>query len=97
MSCDDQEEYPKPKSYLRIDFPEKEYYTISDSCCFIFNLPEYSYWELKFKNYPTCSKTIIFPKFKAEVVPLSSLPAACPFSIRITPSCLLYTSDAADE
>ena len=25
------------------------------------------------------------PKFKAEVVPLSSLPAACPFSIRMTP------------
>ena len=68
LSCDNQEEYPKPKSYLRIDFPEKEYYTISDSCCFIFNLPEYSYWELKFKNYPTCSKTIIFPKFKAEVL-----------------------------
>ena len=68
LSCDNQEEYPKPKSYLRIDFPKKEYYTISDSCCFIFKLPDYSSWEQKFKNYPTCSKTIIFPKFKAEVL-----------------------------
>ena len=25
-------------------------------------------WEQKFKNYPKCSKTIIFPRFKAEVL-----------------------------
>ncbi len=67
-SCSQEASFPKPKSYLRIDFPKKEYYQIKDTCSFIFKIPNYSSWEQKFKNYPNCNKTIIFPEFKAEVL-----------------------------
>ena len=67
-SCTEEPNFPKPKSYLRIDFPKKEYYQIKDSCSFTFKIPYYSSWEQKFKNYPSCNKTIIFPEFKAEVL-----------------------------
>ena len=67
-SCNEESIYPKPKSYLRIDFPEKEFYGIIDTCSFKFNIPDYSLWIKKFKNYPECSKTIIFPDFKAEIL-----------------------------
>lgn len=68
FSCTQEITFPKPKSYLRIDFPKKEYYQIKDSCSFVFKIPHYSSWEQKFKNYPKCNKTIIFPEFKAEVL-----------------------------
>ena len=35
---------------------------------FKFKLPNYASWEQKFKDYPKCSKTVIFPEFKAEVL-----------------------------
>ena len=68
VSCYQESSLPKPKSYLRIDFPKKEYYQIKVTCSFIFKIPNYSSWEQKFKNYPNCNKTIIFPEFKAEVL-----------------------------
>ena len=33
-SCSQEPVYPKPKGYLRINFPDKEYYKIQDSCFF---------------------------------------------------------------
>jgi gliding motility-associated lipoprotein GldD len=68
LSCSREKTFPKPKSYLRIDLPEKDFYDIKDSCMFSFKLPDYASWEQKFKDYPECSKTIIFPEFKAEVL-----------------------------
>ena len=68
FSCSQEIVYPKPKSYLRIDFPLKKYYNIVDTCYFNFKIPNYAAWEKKFKNHPNCSKTIIFPDFKAEVL-----------------------------
>ena len=68
LGCKREKTFPKPKSYLRIDFPKKDFYNIKDSCLFTFKLPEYASWEQKFKDYPICSKTIIFPEFKAEVL-----------------------------
>jgi hypothetical protein len=68
LSCSREKTFPKPKSYLRIDLPVKDFYFIKDSCMFSFKLPDYASWEQKFKTYPECSKTIIFPEFKAEVL-----------------------------
>jgi gliding motility-associated lipoprotein GldD len=68
ISCDNDRSYPKPKSYLRIDFPQKNYYSISDSCPFIFNIPEYSTWVKSLRKNGSCNKTIIFPTFKAEIL-----------------------------
>jgi gliding motility-associated lipoprotein GldD len=60
--------YPKPKSYIRIDFPEKKYYLVNDFCPFSFEIPEYSAWSKSFRKKDDCSKTIIFPNFKAEIL-----------------------------
>ena len=68
ISCKDKKTFPKPTSYLRIDFPEKNYYLIQDSCPFIFKTPEYSAWKNRFSTKENCNKTIIFPAFKAEIL-----------------------------
>ena len=68
MSCENNNYHPKPKSYLRIDFPDKSYYEINDSCPFKFKIPDYSAWVKNFKAVKNCNKTIIFPNFKAEIL-----------------------------
>ena len=50
-SCRNEPSYPKPKSYLRIDLPEKEYYKIENyTCPFSFEIPNYATWKQRFKN-----------------------------------------------
>jgi len=67
-SCSEEAYYPLPKSYYRVDFEAKKYKTFDDSCAFTFKLPNYSFAIDKFKNAPDCYKTIIFPKYKAELI-----------------------------
>ena len=67
-SCYQEASFPKPKSYLRIDFPKKSIIKLKILVSLFFKIPNYSSWEKKFKNYPNCNKTIIFPEFKAEVL-----------------------------
>lgn len=67
-SCSEEDYYPLPRSYYRVDFDEKKYKTFEDSCAFTFKLPNYSFAVNKFKNAPNCYKTIIFPKYKAELI-----------------------------
>ena len=68
ISCQEDKYYPKPKSYLRLDFPNKEYYKITDSCPFTFKVPDYSAWTNRFKRENSCEKTVIFPSLKAEIL-----------------------------
>ena len=68
-SCNNEEPHPKPKSYLRIDLPKKEYYSVNSSTCpFAFDIPNYASWQKRFKNNNDCSKAVIFPQFKAEIL-----------------------------
>ena len=68
-SCNNEEPHPKPKSYLRIDLPKKEYYSVDSSTCpFAFDIPNYASWQKRFKNNNDCSKAVIFPQFKAEIL-----------------------------
>ena len=60
--------HPKPKSYFRIDFPEKEYKSFDENCPFNFEIPVYAYVVNKFKNAPKCYKTILLPTLKAELI-----------------------------
>lgn len=57
-SCKERKNYiPKPPTYLRIDLPEKDYITYTDSvCAFSFNIP--SYFEVKNLAKNTCNKDI---------------------------------------
>jgi len=68
LSCSQKVNHPKPISFLRIDYPEKEYYSIDSLCPYQFEIPNYSAWVHKFKNNPPCSKAIIFPDLKAELL-----------------------------
>ena len=68
-SCRSESTYPKPKSYLRIDLPEKGYYEIAKNTCpFSFEIPNYATWKQRFKNNNSCSKAILFPQFNAEIL-----------------------------
>ncbi len=68
ISCSKKKSHPKPTSYLRIDFPQKHYYSTQDSCPFIFQIPDYSAWKNRHSYRKNCSKTIIFPFLKAEIL-----------------------------
>lgn len=68
-SCRNESTYPKPKSYLRIDLPEKGYYKIENNTCpFSFEIPNYATWQQRFKNNNSCSKAVLFPQFNAEIL-----------------------------
>ena len=68
-SCRSESTYPKPKSYLRIDLPEKGYYEIEKNTCpFSFEIPNYATWKQRFKNNNSCSKAVLFPQFNAEIL-----------------------------
>ena len=69
LSCRNESTYPKPNSYLRIDLPEKGYYKIENNKCpFSFEIPNYATWKQRFKNNNSCSKSMLFPQFNAEIL-----------------------------
>ena len=51
---------PKPRGYLKLEFPEKEYREYNSNCSYTFLYPNYSYIE-KLEN--TCFVNICFPDF----------------------------------
>jgi len=67
-ACKNEDPFPKPKSYLRIDFPEHEYKKFDDFCNFSFEVSTLA----KVINKPNapkeqCFKNIIYPKYKATM------------------------------
>ena len=69
LGCSANEEsVPLPKSYLRIDFPQKSFHSLNSKCPFSFEIPDYCFSAEKFTKLPPCYKTLIFPDFKAELL-----------------------------
>lgn len=68
-SCEDEETYsPKPRGYIRIDFPTKEYQLFNENCPFSFEIPTYSRMKLNTsKNAEPCWYNLEFPKLKATL------------------------------
>ena len=65
-SCESDEEafLPKPKAFLRIDFPEKDYKVYDSICPFKFEMPVYS----RIENEKTpCWINLVYPRFKAKL------------------------------
>lgn len=59
---------PKPRSYFRIDFPEKSYHQITESYPYSFEIPDYSYIEQDSDNPDKPFWTNIeVPSNKAEI------------------------------
>jgi putative hemolysin len=60
-SCGGEEPLPKPKGYMRIDLPEKNYVRFSGDCPYEFDYPTYSYVVNKgMKEEEHCFKNIEF-------------------------------------
>jgi gliding motility-associated lipoprotein GldD len=70
-SCTDDEDgvlTPKPKAYMRIDFPKKNYYSYDSTCPFKFQLPVYS--KVSFEsnsNHEPCWFNINYLPFNAQL------------------------------
>jgi len=65
FSCKNEEPFPKPKSFLRVDLPEHSYVQFSDDCNFKFEVSSMA--KVIDKPNSTCFKNIIYPKYKASV------------------------------
>lgn len=70
ISCDNEEDYhaPKPKGYMRIELPTKEYKTYSEKCPFSFSFPAYSKIVIdKNQGAMPCWLDIVFPTLNATI------------------------------
>lgn len=68
VSCNNENYSPKPRSFHRIMFPEKEYQVSLDGCPFLFESPSYSQLiEDKNKGAKQCWKNLNFPQFNATL------------------------------
>ncbi|NJK86470.1 MAG: hypothetical protein HC906_11375 [Bacteroidales bacterium] len=59
---------PKPKGYLRIDFPEKNYQNYSSECGYSFEYPEYTVIKpFQGVDSEPCWINIEYPDFQAKI------------------------------
>lgn len=68
ISCRNEDPFPKPKSFLRIEFPAHKYEKYSDSCNYSFEVSTLA----KVINKPSteeedCFKNIVYPQYKASL------------------------------
>lgn len=68
FGCRNDDPFPKPKSFLRVEMPNHEYEEFRDSCNYSFEISTLA----KVLNKPSspeefCFKNIIYPKFKASL------------------------------
>ncbi len=67
FGCQEEVYIPKPRAYIRIDFPEKQYKEWSGICPYRFEIPsEYAFYSAASKEYP-CNIDIHYPYFKATL------------------------------
>lgn len=67
-SCDNQEYYPKPRGYFRIDLPEKQYRTFDSIFPYSFQYPQYA--TISFDEYTRKNPywmNLDYPKFKGRI------------------------------
>ena len=62
FSCKD-DVFPKPSSYLRLDYPEAKYVNFENECPFAFEMNS----EAVIKGEKNCGYTISYPKMKATI------------------------------
>lgn len=68
FGCRNEDPFPKPKSFLRVELPSHEYKVFSDSCNYTFEVSTLA----KVLNKPDtpqelCFKNIVYPKYKASL------------------------------
>lgn len=69
-SCDEDDEIvsPKPRGYIRIQFPEKKYKLYESTCPFAFEIPEYSSMQANHSaKAEPCWYNLEFPQLRATL------------------------------
>lgn len=67
-ACSEDSYTPKPRSYHRIDFPEKTYQKYQDVCPFSFEYPEYSSISKDLKSHSEpCWMNVVFPDYQGVI------------------------------
>ena len=66
FSCggEESEYYPKPRAFMRLDFPEREYTNFESDCNFGFEIP--SYFDVQDKD-GSCNKDVMIDRFNASL------------------------------
>ncbi len=67
-SCNNQDYYPKPNGYLRIDLPEQEYRTFDSTFPYAFQYPNYA--KITFDEYTRQNPywmNLDYPKYKGRI------------------------------
>jgi gliding motility-associated lipoprotein GldD len=70
FSCSEEDEVftPKPKAFMRIEFPEKKYITYDSACPFTFDMPNYSVISYdKNANHEPCWFNVNYIPFHAQL------------------------------
>jgi len=62
FSCKN-ETLPKPKSYLKLQYPERSYVKVNSQCAYTFEISEYA--KIQFQN--NCWAKIEYPNLKATI------------------------------
>lgn len=68
VSCNNQEYYPRPKGYLRIDLPEREYRTFDSTFPYAFQYPQHA--KITFDEYTRQNPywmNLDYPQYKGRI------------------------------
>ena len=66
-SCGSESVVPKPKGYMKTNYPEKKYALAETNCMYTFEIPEYAFIQNKETPGDSCFKDIAIPYFNATV------------------------------
>jgi gliding motility-associated lipoprotein GldD len=66
-SCGSDSVLPKPKGFMKTNYPEKNYERVETSCPYTFEIPKYSVLQDKPIQGDTCFKDLLFPYFNASI------------------------------
>jgi putative hemolysin len=66
-SCSGENVVPKPRGYMKTDYPEKKYAAVETFCPYHFEIPAYSELKDKPTKDDNCFKDLVFPYFNATL------------------------------
>lgn len=67
VSCGSESTVPKPRGYMKTNYPEKNYKAAESVCGYSFHIPEYGFLQDKPSPGDTCFKDLVFPYFNATI------------------------------
>lgn len=67
FSCSSESVVPKPRGFMKTNYPKKEYKLTATSCPYTFELPTYIHIQDKPVKGDTCFKDLLIPHFNAAI------------------------------